>query len=56
MQEDIDTDCARCGRRRHLFFDDPVEDILSYLCELRPWCDKVIAIAHNVKAFDSQFF
>jgi hypothetical protein len=55
MQEDIHTECARLGIRLHSFFDDPVGDLLSYLCEPRPWCDKVIAIAHNAKAFDSQF-
>jgi len=55
MQEDIETDCDRCGRRRHSFYDNPVGDLLSYLCEPRPWCNKVVAIAHNAKAFDSQF-
>jgi hypothetical protein len=55
VQDNIDMDCERCGRRRHSFFEDPVGDLLSYLCEPRPWCKKVIAIAHNSKAFDSQF-
>jgi hypothetical protein len=55
MQDDIDIDCERCGKRRHSFFDDPVGDLLSYLCKPRQWCNKVIAIAHNAKAFDSQF-
>jgi hypothetical protein len=53
--DDIDIDCERCGRRRHSFFDDPVGDLLSYLCEPSPWCNKIIAIAHNANAFDSQF-
>jgi hypothetical protein len=55
MQDDIERDCERCGKRRHSFFYDPVGDLLSYLWEPRPWCNKVIAIAHNAKAFDSQF-
>jgi len=55
MQEDIETDCDRCGRRRHYFYDDPVGDLLSYLSEPRPWCNKVVAIAHNAKTFESQF-
>ena len=55
MQDDIEIDCVRCGRRRHSFYDDPVGDILYYLCEPRPWCNKVVAIAHNAKAFGSQF-
>jgi hypothetical protein len=32
-----------------------VGDILAYLFEPRPWADKVIAIAHNAKAFDLLF-
>jgi hypothetical protein len=55
MQDDTERDCERCGKRRHSFFDDPVGVLLSYLCEPRPWCNKVIAIAHNAKAFNSQF-
>jgi len=55
MQDDIHVNCERCCRRRHSFFEDPVKDLLSYLCEPRPWCKKVVAIAHNAKASDSQF-
>jgi hypothetical protein len=29
--------------------------LLRYLCEQRPWVNKVIAIAHNAKAFDLHF-
>lgn len=54
-EADIDVDCLRCGKRRRSFRDDPVGDLLTYLCEHRPWCNKVVAIAHNAKAFDSQF-
>jgi len=55
MQDDIEMDCDRCGRRSHSFYDDPVGDLLPYLCEPLPWCNKVVVIAHNAKAFDSQF-
>lgn len=55
MQTDIDEDCVRCGKRVHSFFKDAVGDLLSYLFEPRPWVSKVVAIAHNVRAFDSQF-
>jgi hypothetical protein len=44
-----------CGKRRNSFFEDTVGDLLTYLCKPQPWCNKVIAIALNVKAFDSQF-
>jgi hypothetical protein len=30
-EEDIDAHCERCGKRKHSFFDDPVDDLLSYL-------------------------
>jgi hypothetical protein len=39
IQDDIDVDCERCGRRRHSFFEDPVGH-LSSLCEPRPWCQR----------------
>jgi len=52
--EEID-DCDRCGRRSHSFYNDPVGDLLSYLCEPRPWASKIVAIAHNAKAFDLHF-
>jgi len=55
MQDDFEQDCARCDKRQHSFFEDPVGDLLSYLCEPRPWCKKVVAIAHYAKAFDAQF-
>ena len=41
--------------RKHTFLADPVGDMLMYLCEPRPWVKKVVAIAHNAKAFDLQF-
>ena len=54
-EPDIDVDCVRCGRRRHASFDDPVGDLLTYLCKQRPLCEKVISIAHNAKGFDAHF-
>ena len=30
-------------------------DTLSYLCESRPWVEKIVVIAHNTKAFDFHF-
>jgi hypothetical protein len=54
-QPDINVDCLRCGKRQHAFFEDPVADVLTYFCKPRPCCNKVLAIAHNAKAFDSHF-
>jgi len=33
MHDDIYEDCAHCGTRRHSFFEEPVGDLLSYVCE-----------------------
>jgi hypothetical protein len=55
MSAAIDKDCERCGKRKHSFWNDPIGDMHSYLCEHRPWVSKVVAIAHNSKDFVSQF-
>jgi hypothetical protein len=36
-------------------WQDPVGDLVSYLCEQWQWVNKVIAIAHNAKSFDLHF-
>jgi len=53
--EDVERDCEQCGLRKHSFWDDPESRMLPYLYEPRPYVNKVIAIAHNSKAFDLQF-
>ena len=56
--EDVDDsarECERCGIRKHSFWDDPVGDLLTYLCEPRPLIKQIIAIAHNAKAFGLHF-
>jgi hypothetical protein len=53
--DDVDQDCTQCGKRKHSFWEDPVCDMLNYLCESRPWCNQIIAIAHNAKAFELHF-
>jgi hypothetical protein len=53
IEPDIDKDCEQSGKRKHTFWeDDPVGDLLTYLCRPRPWANKIVAIAHNAKAFD----
>ena len=47
-------DCVRCCKRKHSFWDDPLGELL-YLREPRPWANKIVAIAHNAKAFDLHF-
>jgi len=53
--EEDGVDCVSCGRRKHSFWQDPVVELLSYLTEQRPWANKIVAIAHNGKAFDLHF-
>ena len=55
MSAAIDKDCERCGKRKHSFWNATIGDLHSYLCEHRPWISKVVPIAHNSKAFVSQF-
>ena len=50
--EEDGVDCVRCGTRKHSFGENPVGDLLSYLTEPRPRANKIVATAHNVKAFD----
>ena len=58
--------CARCDRRLVSIVIGAAEecthfgkilfwDLLTYLCEPRPWTSKIVAIAHNAKAFDFHF-
>jgi len=34
--EEEGIDCLRCGRRKHLFWEDSLGDLLSYVTEPRP--------------------
>jgi hypothetical protein len=53
--DNVDENCTQCGTRKHSFWEDPVGDLLSYLCEDRAWCKQIIVIAYNAKAFDLHF-
>jgi len=55
--EDVEDggDCVRCGKWKPSFWEDPIGDLLSYLYDPRPWGNKIVAIAHNAKAFDLHF-
>jgi hypothetical protein len=53
--ENVDENCTQCGSGKHSFWEDPVGDQLSYLCEDHTWWKQIIVIAHNAKAFDLHF-
>jgi len=38
-----------------LVLDDPVGDLLTYLCRPRHWANRIVAISHNAKEFDLHF-
>jgi hypothetical protein len=42
-------------KEKKFIFGGSSGDMLSYLCEDRPWCKQIIVIAHNAKAFDLHF-
>jgi len=52
---DVDVDYQRCGKRKHSFLTDPVDDLISFMFKTRPWTDRIAAIAHNAKASDLLF-
>jgi len=55
LREDVEHgvgDRVRCGKRKHSFWEYPVGDLLSYVCEPRPWANTNVARTHNAKAFD----
>jgi len=52
---DIEQDRIQSGNRKHSFWEDPVGDILTYLCESRHCIEKIIVIAHNAKAIDLHY-
>jgi len=47
--------CVRCVQRKHSFLGDTLGDKLTYLCMPRPWANRIVAMAHNAKAFDLHF-
>ena len=50
--DDCERGCESCGIRKLAFWDDPVDDLITYLCEPRHWVEQINAIAHNAKAFN----
>ena len=52
--EDVE-ECLRCGKRKHSFWQETVWDLLTYLTEPSPWAEKIVAMAHNAKAYDLNF-
>ena len=53
--DDFSVGCEQCGKRTHVFWQDPVGDFIDYLLQSRPFADKVYVISHNSRGYDAQF-
>jgi len=53
--EDVQRHCLQCDKRKHTFWEDTLGSMISYLCDHRPWANKIVGKAHNAKAFDLHF-
>jgi hypothetical protein len=52
----IQTRIASGVARTYTFWqEDPVGEMLTFLCQPRPWDNKIVAIANNAKAFHLHF-
>ena len=51
----VEIDCDQCGKRTHMFWEDPVGKFIDYLRLSRPFADKIYVISHNSRGYDAQF-
>lgn len=48
--------CEKCGVRQHVFSGaDTLKDFMLLVTRPRPEFNKIIMLAHNMKAYDGQF-
>ena len=45
--DDMKIDCDQCGKRTHVFWEDPVGKFIDYLRLSSPLADKIYVISHN---------
>ena len=53
--DDLNFDCEQCGKRIHVFWQEPVGEFIDYLRQSRPFADKVYVISHNSRGYGAQF-
>ena len=46
---------VKCGKRTHVFWQDPIGKFIDYLQQSRPSADKIYIISHNSRGYDAQF-
>ena len=52
---DMNVDCEQCGKRTHVFWQDPVGKFIGFLRQSRPLADKIYILSHNSRGYDAQF-
>ena len=53
--DDVSVDFEQCGKRTHVFWQDPLVEITDYLRQSRSFADNVYVISHNSREYDAQF-
>jgi len=51
----MNVDCEQCGKRTHVFWQDPIGKFIDYLRQSRPFADKIYILSHNSRGYDAQF-
>ena len=51
----MNIDCEQCGKRVHVFWEDPIGKFIEYLWLSRPYADKIYVILHNSYGYDAEF-
>ena len=51
----MNIDCEQCGKRVHVFWEDPIGKFIEYLRLSRQFADKIYVISHNSRGYDVQF-
>ncbi len=47
--EDVQQDCVQYGKRKHTFREEPVDDMLAYLCEPRGGSNRLLQLHTSPK-------
>jgi len=53
--DDMSIDYEQCGKRTHMFWQDPAGKFIEYLRLSRPFDDKIYVTPHNSRGYDAQF-
>ena len=52
---DMNVDCEQCGKRTHVFWQEPVGKFIDYLWQYRPFADNIYISSHNSRGYNVQF-